>query len=251
MVRTDEPMLANYVATGSVVLTSFQIERAGAQVRIVDADGSVYEGTVVNPETPSPAQAGELAEKRVAMQNQIAPQEAAKAERRAAQDAGVLVGGLTKAEANSASLVPAPLNQALYLGVDVSNAVAVQQAVAGSGFAFQVVGLNRKLNQNVTITGNCINALLPAGGFVASGNLSNQSQTPPVAQAAVQNLPAPPAAQPPTGQMKALRQNNSGNNANIQNAQNAVSPAQLWRVTGQVQLGPDTRFNLEAASAPP
>ncbi len=116
MVRTDEPILANYVATGSVILTSFQIERAGEQVRIVDADGSVYEGTVVNAETPNPAQAGEPAEQRVAMQNQIAPQEAAKAasqaERRAAQDAGVLVGGPTKAQANALSAVPAQLNRA-------------------------------------------------------------------------------------------------------------------------------------------
>ncbi len=111
--------------------------------------------------------------------------------------------------------------------------------------------MNRKLNQSVTITGNCINAPLPTGGLVAGGNFSNQSQAPPVGKAAAQNALAAAAAQPPTGQMKALRQNNSGNNGNIQNAQNAASPAQLWRVTGQVQIGPGTRFNLEAASAPP
>ena len=84
MVRTDEPMTRNSSVDGSVVLTSFQIERAGEQVRIVDADGSVYEGTVVNQATPNLAQAVAPAEQR-AMQNQIAPQEA---ERRPARRSG-------------------------------------------------------------------------------------------------------------------------------------------------------------------
>ena len=93
---------------------------------------------------------------------------------------------------------------------------------------------------------NCQRPALSSPGICPS--ISNAA----VAKAAVQNAPtAAAAAQPPPGQMKALRQNNSGNLGDIQNAQNAALPAQLWRVTGQVQLGPGTRFNLEAASAPP
>jgi hypothetical protein len=45
------------VSQRSAVLTSFQIEWTGQKVRIVDADGSVYKGQVINPAVANNAQA--------------------------------------------------------------------------------------------------------------------------------------------------------------------------------------------------
>jgi hypothetical protein len=123
----------------------------------------------------------------------------------------------------------------------------------GSGFAFQVSGLNRKLNQNVTIVGNCSNVPLPTGNFANGGNLSNQSQALAGANTALQNT-SPALARPPASQSPNMLDNNAFNYRNFQNTQNtqnAVFPGQFWRVTGQVQIGPSNRFDLDAATATP
>jgi len=124
--------------------------------------------------------------------------------------------------------------------------------------------LNRKLNQPVSISGTCLPVLLQQGASVIGGNISNQSQPSTGANMAVTSALAP-QARPPAGQLQApsagnnivnynnIVQNSSNvqNVQNFQNVQNAAAPGQFWRVTGQVQIGPSNRFNLDAATAQP
>jgi hypothetical protein len=98
------------------------------------------------------------------------------------------------------------------------------------GFTFQVSGLNRKLNQNVTLTGDFFSA--PLQNYVNAARISafsNQSQ--------VQNQ-APGAA------------NNIQNNFNL-TQQNGMGGVQVWRVTGRVQIGPSNQFDLDAVTLQP
>jgi hypothetical protein len=201
MVRSEPPASQNTLPArassakppSSEVLASFQIERTGQQVRIVDADGSAYEGQVLGT------------------------------------------------------------NQVSFPGAADLKLAAPQPAGAASGFAFQVSGLNRKLNQNVTILGNCSNVPLPMGNSFTGGNMSNQSQALAGANTATQNASAP-LARPPASQSQNMLDNSAFNYSNLQNTQNtqnAAFPAQFWRVTGQVQVGPSNRFDLDAATAAP
>ena len=62
------------------------------------------------------------------------------------------------------------------------------------------------------------------------------------------------SARPPASQSQNMLDNNAFNYSNfqnIQNTQNAAFPGQFWRVTGQVQIGPSNRFDLDAATAAP
>ena len=202
----------------SQVLASFQIQRTGQQVRIVDADGSDYEGQVVESVIVG------LAEKKSPLQQrmQTAPQQMTlSAGKDTAGQAGAastaqgnISGGNSQALRNGSVNSPAnagesPLrpanndavaqNLVSATGVDGATLAGQQQTGAGSGFAFQVSGVSLRLNQAVTIIGNC-------------SNLYYQSNP---------------------------------------NTQNAAPAGQIWRVTGQVQVGPATHFGLDASTVTP
>lgn len=258
----------------SAVLATFQIERTGDQVRVVEADGSAYEGRVVSPEMLVQLQAASMAERQAAKDAgmsagaanaapQNAPPQYANSGNFAAQN-----NGNANVQANPGALPPgaanygnAAQNQASSSGGEVFKSAGPQQSGDGGGFAFQVSGLNRKLNQPVSISGTCLPALLQQGVSVISGNFSNQFQALAGANAAMKSALAP-AVRPPAGQPQAPAAGNNivnynniaANPSNVQNAQNAqntAAPGQFWRVTGQVQIGPSNRFNLDAATVQP
>ena len=165
MFRSELPPAQNALADSvkkietpsSQVLASFQIERTGEQVRIVDADGSAYEGRVVTPELLDKLQAADLAERRAAKDAGVPPG-AANAAGAAQQNAysgnfAAQKNGYVDAQANAGELPPksaiydnAAQNQAPAPGADLAKWAGAPQAGDGSGFAFQVSGLNRKLN---------------------------------------------------------------------------------------------------------
>jgi hypothetical protein len=263
MVRSEPPLSQSAVADAvkkiespsSDVLASFQIERAGEQVRIVDADGSAYEGRVVEANLLEKLQVAELESRRAAKDKAVPPGSAQLAQQKAS--AGNLLAknnGYVDVEANMGELPPkkaeAARNQAMSQVTDASKLAAPQQAGDGNGFNFQVSGVNRKLNQPVTIVGCCINVPLQTGASLAIGNLSNQIQAISGANAAVKNSQALPD-RPPASQSQNMLDNNSVNfKDNAQNAPAAAPAGQFWRVTGQVQIGPSNRFNLDAATVP-
>jgi hypothetical protein len=286
MVRSSQPPVENAALNGVkiaesppfAVLASFQIERAGQLVRIVDDDGSAYEGQVLDvafagnqaeaikaappvaANTGVPAGSANALQQRSAASNLLAPR-----------------NGYVDVQANFGELPPNTAasglaqNQAPSSGAQAFSAsVGTDQAVTASGgFAFQVSGLSRKLNQNVTIVGSCI-AVPPQIYALAAGNLSNAAQAPAGPGGNV-NLQTP-AARPPASQSQNTVDNNSANYANTQNAQalqysqafqngvalqnsqapqNMVAAGQLWRVTGLVQIGATNRFDLDAAAVQP
>jgi hypothetical protein len=239
------------------VLASFQIERTGQQVRIVDADGSAYEGQVVEPEVLGGSQAANQA-----AGNAFAlPGPANVAQQNASAGNFQAQGNAYAVQSNADGLPPkaanneAAQNQAQSPGAEaLLNLAALQQAGVGSGFAFQASGVNRKLNQSVTITGSCIAVPLPMGGPGLNGvNLSNQSQAPAGADATLRNMQTP-QQQAPASQSQNNFDNSNVNYRNNQaalNTQNAAPAGQFWRVTGQVQVGPTNRFVLDAAAILP
>jgi hypothetical protein len=253
----------------SEVLASFQIQRTGQQVRIVDADGSDYEGQVVEPVIVGQAEQMSPLQQRMQTASQQATLPAGKDTAGPAGTANAtqrkISGGNSQAQRNgsvnsqanagelqfrTADNDTVEQNQASATGVEGAILAGEQQAGAGSGFAFQVSGLNRRLNQAVTIIGNCSNVLLPISGSLTAGNLSNQNQARAGANGVMVNSPAPLAR--PAGSQS---QNNfDGSNLYYKgnaNTQNAAPAGQVWRVTGQVQIGPTTHFGLDDSTVTP
>jgi uncharacterized membrane protein YgcG len=258
----------------SGVLATFKIERNGDQVRIVDADGSAYEGRVVASEMPDQSQMIS-AERRAANDLSVPPGAAAPAQPKAPQGNNFAdnLGAQSHGPVNAPASAATSRAASNYDNFAQNNANASQSNLAGtqpagdeSGFAFQVSGLNFKLNQSVNIIGNCAPMPLEQGAVVIGGNFSNQIQ----AVAGANNAVVLPA-RPPAGQSRAA--SNSGNIVNyqnnaatptaspsVQNAQYGLNSANLqnmnsitrfWRVTGEVQVGASNRFNLDAASVQP
>jgi len=245
-------------APSAGVLALFQIERTGEQVRIVDADGSAYEGRVVTPEMLDKLQAADLMERRAAKDAGNPPGAANAAQQNAYS--GNFAGqrtGYADAQANASELPPktaiydnAAQNQVSSAGTDLLKSAGPQQAGEAGGFAFQVSGLNRKFNQPVTIVGSCINVALQPGASPVGGNLSNQFQTLAGVNTALNNAMTPPGRAPASQSQNILDSNIANFKNNAQNAQNAAPAGQFWRVSGQVQIGPSNRFNLDAATVP-
>jgi hypothetical protein len=266
MVRSDLPppqnapmdRVNNIESRSSEILASFQIQRTGQQVRIVDADGSDYEGQVLEPALLQRMQTAAQAN-RPAAKAMAAPPGAANAvqQRIVGGNFQGQRNGYLDAQASAGELPPrtaidneAAQNQVSSPGAAGAQLSGQQQTGAGSGFAFQVSGLNRRLNQNVTILGNCSTAPLPISGFVTAGNLSNQSQARAGSSGVMDNLQVAPA-RPPASQSQNNFDNNNLNYRSNQNIQNAAFTGQSWRVTGQVQIGPSNYFDLDAATVPP
>jgi len=239
------------------VLASFQIERNGQQVRIVDADGSLYVGQVVDPALLAGAQAARLAgllsngyanaaQGAANLAQQIASVNNSQA-LNDAQNVQPSAGGSPPKAANNNADKDQYQSAALEA---LLNLQSLQQAGVGSGFAFQVSGLNRKLNQSVSVTGSCIEVPLQTITF---SNAANQSQAPVGANVAAANS-LPRQQQSPYTQSQNIIDGNSVNFRNTQNTeafQNAASAGQFWRVTGQVQVGPTNHFDLDAAAVLP
>ena len=210
------------------VLASFQIERSGQQVRVVDADGSGYLGLVVEAVVPGKSQ---LAEKEVAVTRAFEPPRGAVG---AAQNAGALMVE-NNVQANGIANASQPVSQSLALdaarqnqapaypapgfsGLAQPSAAPPQQAGLIGGFTFQVSGMNRKLRQNVTVTGDFFSAPVPYPGQLMLGDTSNQAQS---------------------------------NVSNNYMGQNAAPKGQFWRVTGKVQIGQANQFDLDAITLQP
>ena len=106
------------------ILKSFQLQRLGSNIVVIDADGSVYEGTI-----------------------QSSPQIAL----------GVQ-GGEGFGDGGSAQAVPSlqPKSQSVAEKSKTQAGAYGNASVSpvGANFAFQAVGTNRSLNQNVVFTGN-------------------------------------------------------------------------------------------------
>jgi hypothetical protein len=248
------------------VLASFQIERDGQQVRIVDADGSLYEGQVVEPallaDTAPAGQAGMVA-KEIAggahgmanlAQRNIAPSNI-QAQQNADANAQSNAGGLASNASNNAGVQNTVQNARQPGGAAALLTLEnLQQAGVGSGFAFQVSGMNRKLNQNVTVIGSCITVPLQMGAFSNIANMSNQSEASVAANNAVVANSQARRVESGAALSQGLVDNSGGNSRNTQNTQalqNAAPAGQFWRVTGRVQVGPTNRFDLDAAGVLP
>ena len=189
--------MKNTAALPSAVLASFQIERTGQQIRVLDADGSVYQGQVAN---------------QVVMEKAPPPGNFA---------------GANKASAGAPPLQSSPQN------------TPPQQPALLGGFTFQVSGLNRTLNQKVALTGSFSSAPLQqyANAFkAAAGEIQNQAANQsPVANNAPQ-----------------VANNLQYNIQNFNNSQqNILAKAQVWQVTGRVQIGPTNQFDLQAVTIQP
>jgi hypothetical protein len=116
------------------VLNSFELEQTGSQIRIVDADGSVYEGRIAPAEAPK-----DLAENRRAVSASPSLTQAP-----AAQPAAAANAGLGQSSDNDAS---------------------------AASYNFRAVGTNRTLNQRVVFSGNYINtASAPSQAANSIGN---------------------------------------------------------------------------------
>jgi len=269
MVRSEPPPAQNALVGGVkamelpfVVLASFQIERTGQQVRIVDADGSAYEGLVVNPGLLANLQEADKA-RRQAIGNGGARNAGADALQQGVSNGNFQAqsNGYVNEQANAGEL---PSNTAAYdiaqyqassINKDAfSNLAILDQAGVGSGFAFQVSGLNRRLNQNVTVIGSCIAAPVSILAGLNGVYMSNQGQALNGVGGTLGNAQASPAAGPPASQTQNLLDNSNVNYKNTQNGmalQNGVFAGQFWRVTGQVQVGATNRFDLDAATLQP
>jgi hypothetical protein len=247
-----------FQSLSSQVLASFQIQRTGQQVRIVEADGSDYEGQVVEPALLERMQAA-AQENWLALNGAGVPSGAANAAQQGFSNGNFQAqgNGYANAQLYAGELPPRPANEANAAQNQVSSLNAAEAKMAGSqlagdggGFAFQVSGSNRTLRQSVTIIGNCINVPPPPSGPQTAGNLSNQLQTPAGANVAVANSRVAAAA-PPASQFQNGLENNSLNYKSNQNLQNTALAGQFWRVTGQVQIGPTNYFDLDAATVQP
>ncbi|MBI4657698.1 MAG: hypothetical protein HY735_02410 [Verrucomicrobia bacterium] len=105
------------------VLTTFQLQRQGNNVVVIDADGSVYEGTV-----------------------QSLPQVASSAARGVARNTEA-----SKAAQRLQTRFQADESKLKIQGVSASTAAAPP---AEESFSFQAIGTNRSLNQKVVFTGD-------------------------------------------------------------------------------------------------
>ncbi len=118
------------------VLNSFELEQTGSQIRIVDADGSVYEGRIAPAEAPK-----DLAENR-----------------RAVSASGVL----TQAPAvQPAAAANAGMGQ------------TIDNDASAASYNFRAVGTNRTLNQRVVFSGNYMNTA--SAPSQAANNIGNRT----------------------------------------------------------------------------
>jgi len=118
------------------VLNSFELEQTGSRVRIVDADGSVYEGRIDPAEAPK-----DLAENR-----------------RAVSASGVL----TQAPAvQPAAAANAGMGQ------------TIDNDASAASYNFRAVGTNRTLNQRVVFSGNYMNTA--SAPSQAANNIGNRT----------------------------------------------------------------------------
>jgi hypothetical protein len=195
------------------VLASFQMERTGQSVRIVDADGSVYEGNVISVEGEKNANRGAV------VASAVAP---------ASSSAIVQIGS-----ARGVVMAPAPAHAGERMvrsgasshGAEVSAwgapasaaAVALPAQAPGleSGLVFNVSGTNRNLNEYVIFTGYLSGAGVQDAK--ASWRRVSQNQSPTAGGSLPDNRP----------------------------------PAQNWRVTGEVSISRTNQFHLEAVPVRP
>lgn len=128
----------------SRVLMNFQIDRQGERVRVVDGDGSVYLGNVLNaPGLPVSSQTDTPAAPTFRAPVPNAPKEAPQALREL---------GLT--------------------GRDRPDRLAVEMDRAGGSFNFQVIGTNRSLRQRVVFEGDYfVISADPAGRAAGATNI--------------------------------------------------------------------------------
>jgi hypothetical protein len=200
------------------ILPTFEVQREGGNVRVVDADGSVYEGSVqaVAPELlPAQVQPGRVGQ-------QVEREQVG------------LRGAVTPAE-----------NRAQAMSNQNGNAEA-------ETFFFRVAGTNRSLNQRVVITGNyeaAANALLPggSGGFGGGAAVANGGASPALSRSrmnvtssnqALSSFANATAPAPVAGAFS--------NAVALQAAQNQMSVLPNGRIAGKAVVGGTNEFNIHA-----
>lgn len=107
------------------VLTKFQVQQNGNTIRIVDRDGSIYEGSLFQGEPNSM----QMEDRAVVTEQVQAPE-----------------GASTAPENTTAAAIPA--------GSIPSGNVPQEKPAPMQSYFFMVYGMNRTLNQNVVFTGN-------------------------------------------------------------------------------------------------
>ncbi len=197
-------------AQPTTVLANFVIEQSGEQLRVVDGDGSVYEGKVLYPEVPGvagyDAQLNLAADKRVDAAGSAVEQNFKDAHMRQQHNAQSIDGPAT------------------------------------SAWNFRVSGTNRTLQQPVIVDGILYetavsNSVTQAGAKAVDQNLQSyrfapaqvpsQPRSYSLSASAVQNSAAPPAGQTSFG----------GQSLNLLNAS---------RIQGQVRVGATNQLPLDA-----
>ncbi len=229
----------------SDILATFQIERTGQRVRILDADGSVYNGSVLGADVLAKLPQQNKMENAYA--NQAYPQNGAYNSPVAANNGNILpvqkdgsvgnVANMPELSQNNYNNLQTQNSQAMQNGANtgvMSKAGGAAAGVPVNYFAFQVNGTNLKLNQNVTINGAC--TVVPVQNFKnAVGNYSQAAGA------------GTPANYDNYRNQAALQ----GNGVNLKNGQDTLASPLLWHVTGQVQVGPSNHFDLDASVVEP
>ena len=207
--QTGRPQLGKGVsAADTTVLANFVVEQSGEQLRVVDADGSVYNGRVL---TGDPTVVADL-ETALNLNQDARRNDRQSGLAKSAKDAKA------QAQSNSADSPAAP------------------------AWNFRVSGTNRTLRQPVIVEGVLYEALATnsAGqaGAEPEGNISQVSRTAPSQAPAQQNQYRPPTPALQNSAATSFGQSPySGQSMKLLNA---------YRIQGQVRVGSTNQVPLDA-----
>lgn len=212
----SQPVLGKTPANPEpAVLTSFFVEQNGDQVRVVDGDGSIYEGRVLDGETDPTKAIDDLTA-------------ASRAVRLDDAQAGRKPVG----------------QQVRQQQAQRSNDYQESKSQSGSVWSFRASGTNRTLKQPVTIDavvyeGALVTNVAGVVGAVTAGQPLNFYRNAP-GQAAAQQRGYTITTAPAQAAGGAALQNNAYNNSQSLNVNNAL------RIQGTYRVGPTNQRSLDA-----
>jgi hypothetical protein len=203
----------NYNAPGPApdVLAAFRIQRTGDTVQVVDQDGSVYSGYVMTPLQAAIRKTATLSAGRSAAGTE------------SFDGGGGFGGGQNQAPAAKAAVTQNQLSSLV------------------NGFSFRVSGLSRRLNENVTFTGNIPSTANPNSAIAWRRQFQNATSA---NNTTAQNVHAVGGYVLLSNQSQALGQD-------YLTTQDNRAVNQNIRLTGAVQIGPSNQFNVEAVPVQP
>lgn len=204
------------------VLQTFEIQRDHANVRVIDADGSIYEGTIQTVATTADSE-------------------------RAAIRREALIGRVEPGKAK---------NQAARAQSDEATPLVNFQSAPGEleSFSFNAVGTNRSLNQRVVFMGSFQAATnivfagsggsLGRGGF-GGGGIGRPSQALPKAPSSNVGIPAQTAASQSPPPQVGLQGGTSSAFAPVL-LRNQAQPLANGRIEGKAVIGEGKELKIEA-----